>query len=242
MRRFFVPTTCISQGQAILRGSEFHHLRHVLRLSTGVRVTLKDDQGREHQGEITHLAPTEATIAITATNEAPMSHFTLTLAQGVLKGPKMDLLIEKAAELGVSRIIPFHSTFTVATVAADRQSDRIARWQRIAQSAAKQSGSPPPHIEPPQSFTALLQQLSSEGTTVLCYEKETERMLKAFAQQHLNLSSLNLIIGPEGGFSPEEVDNARAARVTIVGLGRRILRAETAGIVAAAICQFLWGD
>lgn len=242
MRHFFVPATGITQDQAILRGSEFHHLRHVLRLSVGTRIALKDDQGQEHLGEIVQLSATEATISITATKKAAVSHFSLTLAQGVLKGPKMDLIIEKATELGVRRIIPFHSTFTVATVPTDRRSDRVARWRRIAQSAAKQSGSHLPHIDSPQSLTHLLEVLPSEGATALCYEKESGLTLKGFADRRPRLESLRLIIGPEGGFSLEEVESARAANINVVGLGRRILRAETASVVASALCQFLWDD
>ena len=242
MRRFFIPTASITQAQATLRGSEFHHLRHVLRLGVGEPVTLKDDLGREHCGVITQLSPSEATIALTTTTEVRDTGLFLTLAQGMLRGTKMDLVIEKATELGVNCILPFHSTFTVATVPADRQAERIARWERIAQSAAKQSGSPAPRIDPPQSFTALLETLLPEKMALLCYEKEQTHFLKRFAREHPQLQSLCLIIGPEGGFSPEEITKARTAGVHVVGLGTQILRAETAAIVASALCQFLWSS
>jgi 16S rRNA (uracil1498-N3)-methyltransferase len=242
MRRFFISTTNITQDQATLRGAEFHHLHHVLRLGVGAPVTLKDDLGREHCGIITQLSSAEATITLTTTADAAVTSFSLTLLQGILKGPKMDLVVEKVTELGVNRIRPFHSTFTVATVPTDRQAERIARWERVAQSAAKQSGSPTPRIDPPQSFTAILEALSPERTAVLCYEKENTLSLKRFAREHPQLESLCLIIGPEGGFSPEEIAKASAAGVQIVGLGARILRAETAAIVASALCQFLWND
>lgn len=241
MRRFFISSTDITLDQATLRGSEFHHLRHVLRLGIGESVTLKDDLGREHCGVIAQLSPAEATIAITTT-KARDSGLSLTLAQGMLKGAKMDLVVEKATELGVNRILPFYSTFTIATVPADRQAERIARWERIAQSAAKQSGSSAPRIDPPQSFTALLEKFLPERTAVLCYEKEQTLSLKRFAQEHPQLESLSLLIGPEGGFSPEEIAKARTAGVNVVGLGAQILRAETAAIAALALCQFLWND
>lgn len=242
MRRFFIPAANIAQDQATLRGAEFHHLRHVLRLAVGAPVTLKDDLGREHCGIITQLSSSEATIALTATRERTDTGLSLTLAQGILKGAKMDFVIEKAAELGVQRILPFHSTFTVATLPADRQAARIARWERIAHSAAKQSGSAAPRIEPLQSFTALLETLPSEKTAILCYEKENALSLKKLARAYPQLESLCLIIGPEGGFSSEEIAKARTAGIHIVGLGAQILRAETAAIVASALCQFLWND
>lgn len=242
MRRFFISAAQISHAQALLRGAEFHHLRRVLRLEVGAQVTLKDDLGREHCGVIAQLSPSEAIIALTATTDIADRRFSLTLVQGMLKGPKMDLVIEKATELGVNRILPFYSTFTVAAVPPDRQAERSARWLRIAQSAAKQSGSPTPRITSPQAFTTTLEALSSEPMTVLCYEHEKQYTLKRFAQEYPQLDSLSLIVGSEGGFSPEEIEKARTVGVTIVGLGARILRAETAGIVASALCQFLWNE
>jgi 16S rRNA (uracil1498-N3)-methyltransferase len=240
MRRFFIPAAHISQSQALLSGPEFHHLRHVLRLRVGDVVTLKDDRGREHQGAITQLSQSEATIFITTTTAAPPSRFSLVLAQGLLKGQKMDVLIEKATELGVQRIIPFTSTFTVAQLPEERQVERTARWTRIAQSAAKQSGSETPQIDPPLTFADLFTASPTTTPTLLFYEKENALTLKHFAQAHPQLASLRIIVGSEGGFSPTEVASARAAGATVVNLGPRILRAETAGIIATALCQFLW--
>jgi 16S rRNA (uracil1498-N3)-methyltransferase len=240
MRRFFIPAARITQTQAILDGTEFHHLRRVLRLNEGDAVALTDEQGHAYQGVITRLSPTEAFITITATTASRSSPFALTLAQGLLKGQKMDLVIEKATELGVQHIQPFRSAFTVATVPSARQSDRVERWMRIARSAAKQSGSPTPKIDLPQALTDLLISIPRGTEKILCYERETSLTLKTFAQAHTQLTSLCVIIGPEGGFSLEEVASARAAGAHIVGLGTPIVRAETAGIIAVALCQFLW--
>lgn len=240
MRRFFIPASHISQAHATLSGMEFHHLRHVLRMRIGDTVTLKDDLGKEHEGVISQLTSSEATITVTSTTEALSSRFSLTLAQGLLKGQKMDALIEKATELGVQRIAPFTSTFTVARLLHERQTERIGRWTRIAQSAAKQSGSKAPQIDPPHSFANLLTTIPIGTTTLLFYEKEDRLTLKEFAAEPRQLEALCLIVGSEGGFSPEEIGSARAAGVHIVSLGSRILRAETAGIVATALSQFLW--
>jgi len=242
MPRFFLPTTQINQSRAILTGAEFHHLRHVLRLNVGDRLTLCDEQGGEHEGSIVHLSATSAEITIPASSSSVPGLFSLTLAQSVLKGQKMDLVIEKATELGVSRIVPFFSAFTVAQLLPERRTERVARWQRLAQSAAKQSGSPVPLITLPQSFSDLLAAVPAAAGKVLLYEKERTQTLKAFAQTHPALSSLWVVIGPEGGFAAGEVEQAQAAGFQAVGLGTRILRAETASIVAAALCRFLWGD
>lgn len=241
MRRFFIPATQISHDQAVLRGPEFHHLRHVLRLDVGDPVLLVDDLKREHSGVITHLSASAATVAITDTTAASASALSLTLAQGLLKGQKMDLLIEKATELGVQRILPFTSTFTVVQVLQQRQDSRVTRWERIVQSAAKQSGSQAPRIDPPRPFVDLFSALPTGTETLLFYEKEEHATLKTFAQTHPQLSSLCLIVGSEGGFSSAEVESACNAGAHILSLGTRTLRAETAGIVALALSQFLWG-
>jgi 16S rRNA (uracil1498-N3)-methyltransferase len=242
MSRFFVPAAQINQSRAVLTGPEFHHLRHVLRLNLGDSLTLCDEHGREHRGTITSLSPTNAEISLTASSLSDAGGFSLTLAQGVLKGQKMDLVVEKATELGVQCIVPFFSVFTVAQLPTERRAERVARWQRLAQSAAKQSGSPVPQITSPQAFVHLLAALPAGVSKVLLYEKERLLTLKAFAQTHPTFSSLCVVVGPEGGFAAEEVEQAQGAGFQIVGLGTRTLRAETAGIVAVALCRFLWGE
>ncbi|MGH7962530.1 MAG: RsmE family RNA methyltransferase, partial [Candidatus Binatia bacterium] len=152
------------------------------------------------------------------------------------------LVIEKATELGVQRIVPFVSAFTVVQAVQDQCAGRLARWQRLAQSAAKQSGNPVPLITPPCSLRDLLTTAADETDKVLLYEKERTLTLKAFAHTHPACSSLWVVIGPEGGFTTEEVEQARATGFQIVGLGTRVVRAETASIAAVALCQFLWGD
>jgi len=241
MPRFFLPAAQINQSRALVTGSEFHHLHHVLRLTTGDRVTLCDDRGGEYQGRIAHCSAASAEIELTSV-AVLVSEFSLTLAQGILKGPRMDLTIEKATELGVHRIVPFFSTFTAVRPAQDQSAERLARWHRLAQGAAKQSGNPVPLISSSQSFRDLLASPSPGDEKILLYEKERTQTLKTFAHIHPVMSSLWIVIGPEGGFAPEEVEQAHAAGFHIIGLGTQILRAETASIVAIALCQFLWED
>jgi 16S rRNA (uracil1498-N3)-methyltransferase len=140
----------------------------------------------------------------------------------------------------VDRIIPFTSTFTVSQLPAERQSDRLSRWQRIARSAAKQSGSAIPHIFAPQTFAQLCNSLSSDTPTILLYEHERGTTLKTFAGNCPQISSLCVIVGPEGGFAAGEIERAHQAGIHVLGLGSRILRAETASIVAVSLCRFLW--
>lgn len=223
-----------------MSGSEFHHLHHVLRLQTGESVVLRDENGTEYQGQITHFSSDTAEIAVTAATPLAHASFCLTLALGLLKGHKMDLVIEKATELGVHTIMPFISASTVAHLPLERQAERLARWQRIAQSAAKQSGSPLPHINPPCSFAQVLTAVPRTADKLLLYEHEHTDTLRAFAESHPGLSAVWIIVGSEGGFSPEEVQHAQQAGCTTVSLGQAILRAETASIAAVALCQFVW--
>lgn len=243
MARFFLPHTSVRGNQAMLTGSELHHLRNVLRLREGDQITLFDDQGQEYEGVIQRLSPGAAEVSPLHSLPSSPSPFSLILAQGLLKGYKMDLVVEKATELGVSRILPFVSAFTVASLPPARQKERIARWQRIALSAAKQCGRKDiPRIEEPAPFTDLPYLASQDTPKLLLWEKEAQASLRDVARDCPSLSSLLLVVGPEGGLSAEEVAFARTWEFPVVSLGRRILRAETAGIVAVALCQFLWGD
>lgn len=240
--RFFVSSAHIQQARAILSGAEFHHLRHVLRLAHGDAITLRDDTGKEHEGVIASLSPTAAEITLLSSSATALPSLSLTLAVGLLKGPKMDLVIAKATELAVYRIAPFFSAFTVALPPQERQGERLARWQRLAQSAVKQAGTPPPLITAPQSFRDLLLAVPADAGKILFYEKESTVTVKSLAQTYGRLSSLWVVIGPEGGFAPQEVAYARDRGFHIASLGTRVLRAETASIVAVALCQFVWGD
>ncbi len=240
MRRFFIHSSAIHASQAVLSGPEYHHLRHVLRLKVGNQLALCDERGGTYLGTLAHFSVQTATITLRAVASVPPPSFALTLAVGFLKSPKMDLVIEKVAELGVQTIVPFCSSTTVVSVPQDRWAERLARWQRIAQSAAKQSGSRLPHITPPQSFAQLLGVLPDREPTLLFYEHAQAQSLRAFAATHRTLSGLRIAVGSEGGFTPQEVIKARAAGCTVASLGPSILRAETASIAAVSLCQYLW--
>ncbi len=242
MRRFFISSQTIVQDRAQLSGAEFHHLRHVLRLDRGARVTLYDESGATYHGEILHIAPTYAEVGIRQHAPAETRAFHLTLAQGLLKGRKMDLVIEKATELGVHTIAPFVSAFTVARIPDGKRAERVARWQHLARAAAKQSGGLPPEIRPPQSFPELLHSIPGPSGRLIFSERERVLHLREFARHATRCDSLHILVGSEGGFAPEEIEQAQAAGFVSVSLGASVLRAETASITAIALCQFLWRD
>src|SRR5581483_2927150 len=197
---------------------------------------LCDDQGQEHYGTVATLSPTSAEVTIRHTRPAQTSRVALTLGLGLLRGPKMDLVIVQVTAPGVDRVVPITSTFTVSRLPAEWRGERLTRWQSIAQSAAKQSGSKVPQFLVPQTFAQLCNFQSPDTTTILFYEQERRSTLKTFANDHSHLASLCIIVGPEGGFAPQEVEQAQRRGVHILGLGSQILRAETASIVAVALC------
>ncbi len=242
MRRFFISSHGLTTDGAQISGPEFHHLRHVLRLAIGAQITLYDERGTTYHGTLTHLAKDHAEVRFTDTLPPSAPTFRLTLAQSLLKGSKMDLVVEKATELGIHTILPFFSDFTVARIPSAKQAERVSRWRRLAQAAAKQSGSPLPEITSTVSFETLLDSSRSHAVKLLCSEREHSIHLKTFAENSPNLDAVWIAVGPEGGFSSQEIDHARAAGCTPVSLGPSILRSETAGISAVALCQFLWSD
>ena len=236
--RFLVSREALEGRSTVLTGSELHHLR-VRRLHTGSAVVLFDGSGQQRRAVVTSLDRRQASIRYLddelAQAESPLH---LVLAQAVLKPSRFDLVIEKATELGVNEIVAFTCERSIQSAV----SERTARWSRIAASAAKQcQRATVPQVRGPVSFDKLL---CREGPALrlLFWEGAEGASLPAVAQRHRSCTSVLAVIGPEGGFCAPEAARAAAAGMEIVRLGTRILRAETAAIIALALCQFLWGD
>jgi len=244
MARFFVLKKNIQGNHGIIDGRELRHLRQVLRLAAGDRITVFDDTGWEHEAVIRSFGSESADIEIFRSYEAQReSALDLTLALGLTKGDKMDFVVEKATELGISRIVPFASVHAVAKLDAARAEKRAGRWQKIALSAAKQSGrARVPEILPPSEFRDFIAQGSGDALKLLFWEKETAETLNHVHAAQPAPPSVVAVIGPEGGLSDEEAALATEHGFYTVSLGRRILRAETAAVAALSIVQFLWGD
>jgi 16S rRNA (uracil1498-N3)-methyltransferase len=233
MLRLFVPSAQAEGPRLHITGAELRHLR-ALRLGPGARLCVFDEHGAEHEVQIERLGARAVEAAILATRRPEReSALDLVLAPALLKGAKMDLVVEKAAELGVRRIAPFlcRRALGVGT--------RTARWRRIALAAAKQSGrTQVPAVDDPVSLVDLLR-TPWPGLRLLAWEEEREQPLAALPA---DAGSVVVAVGPEGGFAEDEVEAARASGFVTVSLGPRILRAETGAIVAAALCQHRWGD
>jgi 16S rRNA (uracil1498-N3)-methyltransferase len=248
-RRFYAPPGAFNANRdnVTLAAAEARHLREVLRLKTGDEVYVFDGAGREFNCRVLESRRDSAELEVLAevdpaSRESPLQ---LTLAVALLKGEKFDLVVQKVTELGAVRIVPVMTK--LADIRLGNETDaakRVARWQRIALEAAKQSGrAVVPEIGQPLSFTALLSNAADAGVAGLMFsEREGQSLDSAREQLNANSSSLTALVGSEGGWTNEELAAARAAGWTIITLGGRTLRAETAAIAVAVLLQHLAGD
>src|SRR5690242_12892495 len=244
MARFFLPQANIKEGRGIVHGRELTHLMKVLRLRPGDFVTVFDNSGWEHEAIIETLTSERGELKIV---ESHATHcdpsLPITLAVGLTKGEKLDWVIEKATELGVTTIVPFSSNYTVPKLDKDKIHKRAERWRKIAVSAAKQCGrSRIPEVRSLCSFENFLSEPWPETLKLIFWENESEQSLRELFQKCRETKSVLLAIGPEGGFSKSEVELANTRGFQSVHMGRRILRAETAALAALTLVQFLWGD
>jgi len=238
--RVFVRPDAVDANRVRFDAAEAHHLRRVLRLRPGAVVEGTDGAGGLYTIRLVTLDGDGGWGAIEARAEpARESPCSITLAQAILKGDRMSWLVQKATELGVSRIVPMETERVVARV-ADEGVARQTRWARIAREAVKQCGRViVPGIDPPRAFPEVLAEVASHDVAWVCWEGGGQTLVEAAAG---TASRLLLLIGPEGGFTADEVAAAESAGARRVSLGPRILRAESAGLTAVALGQFLFGD
>ena len=226
-----------------LNAHQTHYLRQVLRLRPGDALVLFNGLGDERHAVIDSLTRTVSRVQITGAAEPiPPSPLALHLLQSVTKAESMDLIIQKSVELGVESISPVLSEFSVVKLDENRVTRRLAHWQKIAQSACEQSGRHcPPTINIPENFLEILATVPCSATRVVLHPS-TSNTLQNFSRNFDRVSELHILIGPEGGLSPSEVDAADSAGFHVLSIGPRTLRAETAAIAACTLAQFLWGD
>jgi 16S rRNA (uracil1498-N3)-methyltransferase len=244
MARFFLPREKIDGNRGIIDGQELEHLRKVLRLTPGDAVFVFDDSGRQYDAIIDALSAERGELKLLRSYEAEReSSLQLTLAVALTKGEKLDLVVERATELGAQKIIPFVSSYAVPKLDAQKITRRTARWQKIALSAAKQCGRTLlPEILPLWDYQKLISQPWPETLKLIFWEKERHQSLQHMRDKYGDTGSVLLVIGPEGGFTVAEAEAAKLKGFESVQIGRRILRAETAALTALALTQFLWGD
>jgi len=242
MRRFNVSPNDIEDSIATLRGSEAHHLRDVLRLKAGARITLFDGTGTTYEGKIDRLDATSVTVKIDRTNREDDSRPKLHLGQALIAGKKIDLVVQKATELGITSLTPFTSAFCSTR---EPSTNKLERWQRIALESCKQCNRPsPPEIRQLTSIIECFEGATRYDLKIIFWEETADMTLKDIESRIRQAppSSLFYIVGPEGGLTDEEVASAKEHGFLSVTLGRQILRAETASIAAGAILQYFLGN
>jgi 16S rRNA (uracil1498-N3)-methyltransferase len=236
---FFVPPQCLTPSTVSITGDLLIHLRDSLRITVGETLWLNNGQAVRYRVEITDVSKRAVTARVLETiQEPPRQTPRLILGQSLLKGEKMDWVIQKATELGVSEIVPIESQHSIVQLKADRVDHQLARWQRIALEAAQQSEQwRIPTVATPQSLSALLTSLATGTLTLMLAERRDGKSLLAVNLPQDATGSILVLIGPEGGWSQEEAQIAEQAGIQPITLGQHILRAETAAIATISILQ-----
>ncbi len=238
MPRFFVQPDKIDEAlkTVTVDGEDAHHIARSLRMAKGDTLTVCDMQGTEHTCVIRDFCG-DSSVTAEIVSSAPCESeppYHVTLFQALPKGDKLDSVIQKAVECGVYRIQTFESSRCIARERADSGDKKLARRRRISLEAAKQSGrGRVPDILPTCDFSEAVGEASKADIPLFCYEDETNVSLKAALKARLagidpsRPVTVSVVVGSEGGFSPEEAQRAAEAGMICVGLGRRILRTET---------------
>ncbi|MBQ8174077.1 MAG: 16S rRNA (uracil(1498)-N(3))-methyltransferase [Clostridia bacterium] len=245
MPRFFVSPEALAEDTVTLTGEDCRHIALSLRMAVGDTVTLSDGEGREALCRLcritTDCVEVEVLSRAEGNGELPVSVF---LYQGMPKGDKLELIVQKAVELGAAEILPFESCRCVTRIRAERTAKQTERLSRVAREAAGQCGrSRLPAVREPLSFSAALADARARADLLLfCYEAEQEKSLKKTLEQAKaqGIARIALFVGSEGGFSPEEAAAAVAAGAVSVTLGTRILRCETAPMFALSCIVYTY--
>lgn len=241
MRRFFIEQPV--ETHFAITGSDAKHIVKVLRLQTGEEVDVVGSDGRAARVVIEELGLQQVGLRFLSwLEESKEPPIKVSLAQGLAKGEKMDFIIQKTVELGVSRVIPVETERCVVRYEGKKRQERVIRWQNIAAEAAKQCRrSLVPQVGEITGLKKLLTGLPPDTAAIMLYEAENKRGLKDMLQKHSAKEYL-LLIGPEGGFSEAEVALCREHGVLMAGMGPRILRTETAAIASLALLMYEHGD
>ncbi|MBE6533652.1 MAG: 16S rRNA (uracil(1498)-N(3))-methyltransferase [Ruminococcaceae bacterium] len=246
MPRFFVRQDRISNGFISIIGEDAHHIARSLRMAAGEEITVCDMQGNEYNCKISSFDEDREVIAEILSQQKSENEPTLfiTLYQALPKGDKFDTIIQKAVECGVSRIVPFQSERCVVKIKGDSEEKKKERRQRISAEAAKQCGrSVIPEVCNSITYKDALEEAKNNDLILFCYEGDGTislgKILKDFFNNNANVAkSVAIFIGSEGGFSIKEADMAKNNGAIMTGLGKRILRTETASgfVLSCLVC------
>lgn len=244
MPQVFVAPEDLTKDSFVVRGREAHHLIRVLRKKADDEIDLFDGRSSQFTGRLTSInsSANEVRGVILKTKDQPERLHTVVLYQGLPRGAKFDYVIEKATELGVDVIVPVLSKKNPVQVSLEKMGTKVPRWERVAKASAKQCNrADVPTVEAPRELKDLAPHLKN-GLSVFLWEKEKhqtlKRILRVAAASH---STINLIIGPESGFTSEEASFLESSGAFPVTLGKRILRTETTGLAVLSILNYELG-
>ena len=244
--RIYQPCSLTVGQHYGLTAAASHHLINVLRLSIGDRLVVFNNTGNEYAAHLVDVNKRTAMVEIKTCDlvdcESPLQ---ITLAHGLARGEKMDLIIQKAVELGVSHFVPLLTQYTNVKLSGDRLTKRHEHWQQVIISASEQCGrNRLMSIVQPMPFLAFITKIKAHDIT----DNTVNLLLDPAGQIRLSdlnsptTKQVNLLVGPEGGFSTDEINHAKQASFQGIQLGPRILRTETAALAVVSILQTQWGD
>jgi 16S rRNA (uracil1498-N3)-methyltransferase len=236
--RFFITPEQVRGDRIVITGDDLRHIRTVLRMGPGDLLALSDGQGMEYTVRITDAGRLSLTAEIVGETKRTTCRPRITLGQGLPKSDKMDWIVQKATELGVSIIVPLVTERTIMKVRDEEK--RTGRWQKIAKEAAMQSNRPDiPKVGAICQLGDLLRTLNSgPGTLLLLPWEEGTTPIKSVLAGHRDAADIVVLIGPEGGFSPREAGAARDKGFEVVSLGPNILRTETAAVAVVSMIVY----
>ena len=242
MYQFFVEPSQIQGNRIVITGSDVNHIKNVLRMKPGEEIAVSNGtDGKEYRCGIEELLEEEVICTLRFIKEDGLElPARVTFFQGLPKADKMELIVQKAVELGVYQVIPVAMKRSVVRLDDKKAAKKADRWNSIAESAAKQAGrSRIPEVTMPLSYKEALKMAEELDVTLLPYELAGGmKVTREVIRQIKSGQSVGIFIGPEGGFEPEEVDAAVSMGAKVITLGRRILRTETAGLATLAVLMF----
>ena len=244
MHRVCVPPGTLDQAAVTLPPAVAHYVIHVLRLRVGDELGAFDGTGQECRLRVTRISPTHVQgerVALLAT--AAPSPKPFILGQALPNGTKMDLIVEKCSELGLTTLVPLHTDRTVVRETPERLAGKMARWQRIAAAAARQCGRRTLlDVQSPMALRDFCVRYRSAPVKLVCWEEEQRHGIRQALGRLADQSPIVVLIGPEGGLTVDEVEMAREYGFMTVSLGPRVLRTETAAIVLTSVVRYSLGE
>ena len=244
MRYFFIEQSAVGETQLLITGSDARHIRTILRLKPGAEIGLLDGKGFEYQARIVAVSAGSVEVSVLqrypATAESPVK---IVVGQAFLKEKKMDRLVRQLTELGISKWTPFFAKRSVPRPNKKNLSARMERWNKIAREALKQcKRGCVPQIGEAATFEEVLNQSQACDIKIAFWENESEPAKALLPEPERQIEKIFVLLGPEGGFTAQEIEQARTRGFITAALGPRILRAETASVAACVLLQYLYGD